>query len=124
LAENGKRLELSDHVQFRIRLAHRQGLLSQGGESSRLQQWALAWLIREEDNEKIRLINDDRENLFKTILLAMKPDVYNQVFGKNEIEDTDVGEDFSPDDLSDVDAFLKGKRTMTAADILNNGDWL
>jgi hypothetical protein len=123
VGETGKRIQLSDKVKFRIRLAEKQGFLSQAGSNNKLQQWATAWLLNEDKRERQELEMKREESLFKTLLLLLKPEAYNAMFVQKDIEDDDVGVEIDPSEFKDIAAFLNGKQKITAADILNGGEW-
>lgn len=106
-----------------IRLAERQGLL-RGLNINFLQQWALAWLIIEEKNEKARLRDSDQEYM----LWLKNPLLWKEIYGNDAMPDDEknVATIYS-DELGALDKFLHGldkKKTVKNKDLESWSDWI
>jgi hypothetical protein len=85
-----------------IRLADRQGILKRPS-LGKIQQWALMWLVVEE--ERLRIEEKDTDAQFQ--LWVIDPDRWKKVYHQIDDEDQAHAVEVFPDELAKLDHYLK-----------------
>lgn len=80
----------------------------------------------EEDRKRLEINHENYTRLIKDFTYLINPDLYKIVYTPKSDTDPDYeGVEISENEIDDVMAFLQGKRTLNAKDILKDSEgWL